>query len=97
MEERRDGLMRMDGTLKGPGFFGRIDRPDGDYSTELSIGVEFDGKEVQIPTLVPTLTPGEVDFLINGNDPTPEIFEKAVKHAIDRKKGGLSPFYEEGE
>jgi len=91
------GLLRLDGTKKGPGFLGRLDRPDGGYSTELSIGVEFDGKEVQIPSLVPTLTPGEIELLLSGGEITPEIINKAIQHARDRMSKGLSPFYEEGE
>ena len=87
--------LRADGTKKGPGFLGTLDRPDGMVSTEISIGVQMDGVETQIPTLVPTLTPGEIDFLLSGNDPSTEIVDKAVKHAMERMKKGLSPFKQE--
>ena len=91
---------RADGTVKGNGFLGVLQRPDGGVSTELSIGVEFDGKEMQIPTLVPTLDRNEIDYLLN-TPPSPEIFKselgktimkKAVSHAQLRIRNGKSPF-----
>jgi hypothetical protein len=91
---------RSDGTLKGPGFLGVLKRPDGNVSTELSIGVGLDGQETQIPTLVPTLTPEEVEWLLNMPPDFPasqipeEIQDKAVAHAIDRIRQGVSPFLE---
>lgn len=49
---------------KGLGYFGKLKRPDGNVSTELSIGVNIDGKEIEIPSLVPTLTQEEIDYLL---------------------------------
>ena len=89
-----NGNLRLDGTEKGSGFFGELKRPNGQISTELSIGVNFGGEEIQIPTLVPTLTPGEINSLLEGRGPTEEIKKKAVDHAKDRMKRGLSPFKE---
>ena len=88
---------RLDGTKKGLGFLGELKRPDGAVSTELSIGVNFDGKEREIPALVPTLTKQEVDYLLNGGKPTKEIVRKAVEHARGRISSGKSPFAENGE
>jgi len=88
---------RTDGTPKGTGFFGELQRPDGKVSTELAIGVNFDGQEVEIPSLVPTLTQEEIDYLLSGGKPTPEIVQKAVVHAKQRMTQGRSPFAEEGE
>lgn len=82
---------------KGKGFFGELQRPDGRISTELSIGVNLDGREIEIPSLVPTLTETEKNFLLNGNKPTPTIVKKAVDHARKRMKEGKSPFAQEGE
>ncbi|MHC4745632.1 MAG: hypothetical protein ACYS8Z_27265 [Planctomycetota bacterium] len=48
--------LRPDGTQKGLGFFGELQVRGGGVTTEFSIGVQFDGIETQIPTLVPTLT-----------------------------------------
>ena len=91
-KQRNNGNLREDGTKKGGGFLGTLKRPDGNISTELSIGVNVDGEEILIPSLVPTLSPGEIDFLLEGNKPTNEIIDKAVNHAMDRKKKGLGYF-----
>lgn len=82
---------------KGEGFLGVLDRPDGGVSTELSIGVNFDGKEREIPTLVPTLTNQEVQHLIGGGKPTEGIIAKAVTHARERISEGKNPFAQKGE
>ena len=82
---------------KGLGYFGELKRPDGMVSTELSIGVEFDGKETEIPSLVPTLTKDEINHLLAGNEPTEQIVDKAVVHAKERMAEGKSPFAQEGE
>ena len=89
--------LREDGTPKGAGFFGELKRPDGKISTELSVGVELDGKEVQMPTLVPTLSKQEVDYLLKGGKPTPAIVQKAAAFAQDRIRQGKSPFADAGE
>lgn len=91
---RNNGHLRVDGTKKGPGFLGTLKRPDGKVSTELSIEVSIDGEEMLIPSLVPTLTPGEIDLLLSGSRPTNEIINKAVEHAEGRKEGGLGFFRE---
>ena len=87
---------RFDGTQKGKGYLGVLKRKDGNVSTEISVGVEMDGKEVQIPTLVPTLDKKEVDYLLNtwkeGDKIPKPIIDKAVDHAKMRMKKGLSPF-----
>ncbi len=88
---------REDGTDKGMGFFGELKRPDGNVSTELSIGVELGGKETQIPLLVPTLSDDEIKSLLNGGKPTKEIVDKAAQYAIMRMKQGKKPFAQEGE
>ena len=90
---------RLDGTKKGKGFLGILPRPDGGVSTELSVGVNIDGKETSIPTLVPGLTKEEVDFLLNlepgdARSIPDSIINKAVKHAKDRMNQGKSPFLE---
>lgn len=85
---------REDGTIKGPGFLGTLKRPDGKVSTELSIGVDFDGKETLIPSLVPTLNQKEIDHMLSGKKVTREIVNKAVEHARKRMRQGKSPFLE---
>jgi hypothetical protein len=82
---------------KGPGFLGTLARPDGDTSTELSIGVELDGREIEIPSLVPTLTKTEVDHMLSGKKPTKAIVDKAVEHAKKRMAEGKDVFAQPGE
>ena len=88
---------RADGSNKGQGYFGELKRPDGKVSTELSIGVDMDGKETEIPSLVPTLTEQEKSYLLSGGKPTKEIVQKAVAHAKKRIAAGKSPFAQPGE
>ena len=82
---------------KGLGYFGKLPNKMGGYSTELSIGVNINGKEAEIPSLVPTLTKEEKDYLLSGNKPTKVIVDKAVKWAKFRINKGKSPFAQEGE
>ncbi len=88
---------REDGTKKSTGYFGVLPRPDGSVSTELSIGVNFDGKEHLIPALVPTLNKDEINYLLSGKKPTNEIVDKAVEHARIRISQGKSPFASSNE
>lgn len=88
---------RSDGTQKAAGYFGELQRPDGNISTELSVGVEIQGKETEIPLLVPGLTRKQIDHLLNGGEATDAIMDKAVAHARQRIKAGKSPFAGEGE
>jgi hypothetical protein len=95
----KDDTVRNDGTKKGNGYFGALPMQDGSkkVATELAVGVNLGGKEVEIPTLVPTLTSGEIDYLLKGKKPTPTIMKKAILHARDRIKKGLSPFASSGD
>ena len=89
--------LRSDGTQKGSGYFGELKRPDGNISTELSIGVNIGGKETEIPTLVPTLSAEQKQRLLSlkDNEKIPEdIIQTAVDHAKKRIKSGLSPFHD---
>ena len=52
---QRNFGMREDGTPKGMGWLGLLKRPDGKVSSELSVGVEINGKETLLPLFVPTL------------------------------------------
>ena len=84
---------RQDGTPKYTGFLGPLKNKRGEVMTEYSIGVELDGKEVEIPTLVPTLSKSEISTILNTGKITKSIEKKAVLHAIDRMRVGKSPFY----
>lgn len=83
---------RVDGTPKGRGYLGELKTADGRIMTEFSVGVDLGDGEEEIPSIVPSLTPEEIEYLRQGNDPTPQIVDKAVEHARQRKQMGLSPF-----
>jgi hypothetical protein len=91
---------RPNGQPKGMGWLGMLRRPNGDYSTELSIGVEIDGKETEIPLLVPTLSPEEIAYLLDSDPDDPKYFDKlpnsilqkAYQHALGQMQSQRSPF-----
>ena len=93
------------GRKKGKGFFGELKLPGGGVTTEYSVGVRLEskgGKETNIPSLVPTLTPEERALMINdiipGQKHVPkDILQKAVDHANMRVKAGRDVFFQEGE
>ncbi|MFA6358689.1 MAG: hypothetical protein WCY09_08560, partial [Candidatus Omnitrophota bacterium] len=98
--------LRPDGTQKGTGYFGELKRPDGRVSTELSIGVNIGGKDIEIPSLVPTLDEKEKQYLLNTPEDkiftaNPEIYkgieQKAIDHAKKRIAEGKSPFADNSE
>jgi len=85
---------------KGAGYFGALVRPDKRVSSEISIGVDFGQGEMEIPTLVPTLTPQEVQTLLSLPEGRPiprPIVDKAVAFARQRLAAQLSPFAGAGE
>ena len=88
---------RPDGTQKGDGWIGVLDTIQGKDMTEYSIGVNIDGKEILIPTLVPSLTQEEVKYLLTEPKKIPKsIVDKAVKHAMPLLQQGISPFKRQG-
>jgi len=91
------GMSRPDGTQKGNGYFGVLRRPDGQASTELSFDFDADGRRILAPLLVPTLSRKDIDLLLSGGDPTPEIYKKAQEFALDRLKAGKPAFAIPGE
>lgn len=89
--------IRNDGTRKGSGYLGVIPDATGRPMTEFSIGVNMDGREIEIPTLVPTLDASEIEYLRSmkpGTAMPDSIRQKAVDHAKTRLRQGLSPFAE---
>ena len=103
--EVRADMLRADGTAKSEqGFLGPVENTvQGGTMTEVSIGTEINGKKMEIPTMVPTLTEDEVKTLssmkLEGNAKSiPEsIIMKAKEHALMRLEQGKSPFYQDGE
>ena len=80
---------------KGQGYWGPLQTASGQVMTELSIGVPIFGQEMEIPTLVPTLTSQQMQTLLalHEGQPIPDdIVRAAVKHAEMRVKQGKNPF-----
>lgn len=95
------GRRHGSGDPKGLGFFGALKRGDGSnkVSTELSLGLNINGKETQVPALVPTLTREEKNYLVNEFQPERDrmpmsIMLKAKDYAQKRIEAGISPFYD---
>lgn len=92
--------LRPDGTPKGKGFLGELKRPDGTVSTEISVGYEINGKQMDIPLIVPGLNKKELDYLLNTDIKSKDFFknmpdgleEKAIAHAKKRLAEGKSVF-----
>lgn len=85
VEKETNFGLRPDKTQKGEGFFGQLEMKDGGIMTELSIGVNLDGEEILIPSIVPSLSKEELDNLLSGGEITDEIFNKAIEFARKRK------------
>lgn len=91
---------RADGTDKGTGFLGPMKRPDGRTSTEISIGVPINGQQMEIPTMVPTLSQQEIQYLLNNDERAVlqdhpianSIRQKAIDHAQYRVDAEMNPF-----
>lgn len=82
---------RPDGTAKGMGFLGLLKTPDGKVASEYSVGVQIGGKEMDIPTLVPTLTRPEVEQVLQGKV-SDAVVRKAQAFAEQRIKEGKPVF-----
>lgn len=86
---------RKDGTDKGDGYLGVLQRPDGGVSSEISISTELkvDGKNIDFPTLVPTLSQSQLDWLMTHgtNERVPrDIVLTAEAYARQRLAEGRS-------
>lgn len=77
---------------KYTGWKGIFKNKQGQSVTEYSMGFGIDGKEVDIPIIVPSTTRGEVEILLEGGEPTPAMIQKAIQHAKIRLDQGKSPF-----
>lgn len=84
------GLRHSGDSVKGSGYFGKLDTPDGGAMTEYSA----EDEQGEYPLVVPTLTKKELGHLVSGKGATEEIEAKAQKWADSRRKQGKSPFAE---
>ena len=93
-----DPTLRPDGTKKGKGFYGPLKTSTGNDMTEYSIGVEWDGVEHLLPTIVPGLGMRDRDYLLlndgfgKDEEINKRITDNAIKYAQLRQKGG-QPFF----
>lgn len=63
-----------------------IKTKDGLPASEITTTVEIDGESKEIPLMVPTLTQNEIQSLLNGEEPTEQIINKAIKYAKSVQK-----------
>lgn len=91
-------MYRADGSRKSSrGYLGpQTNKKTGQTMTEYTIGVQMDGKEVEIPSMVPGLTDKEVDAIRSG-EVLDSVAVKAKAHAEQRIAQGKSPFYQDLE
>ena len=106
-EKRNPGsATRQDGSPKSQiGFLGPILNNDGEIMTEFSTDMEVDGNKIEIPSLVPTLTEEEVEYIKNMKGGAGfnikeipmemTIINKARQHAMERLQAGMSPFFDD--
>lgn len=87
---------------KGNGFFGPIPAMMLDHvggfsldstpvATEYSMEGNIRGKNVEFPSIVPTLDRQQLNQVLQGNV-SDDVYQKALAHAIMRLDKGLSPF-----
>lgn len=91
---------RPDGSRKGSGWLGPHKTASGSDVTEYSIGVTIDGKQMDIPTMVPTLSDTEIKQVLTAAEydefPNREIVTKAIDHARKMLSEGKGVFAPEG-
>lgn len=87
---------RPDGSQKGSGYFGELEMKDGSgrVATEVTTQFDVDGRSLEVPLLVPTLTEEEKDYVLTHMEGTKTINDKAIRHALEREAQGLSPYKE---
>lgn len=89
---------KMDGEQKQAGWRGILPDGKGGVMTEVSVGTQINGKEVQIPLIVPDSTEEDlrrIAQIANGEltDIPDDLMEKAVAFAKKRINAGKSAFY----
>jgi len=85
--------LRQDGTPKGNGWLGPIPMANGkDVMTEQSIGIEADGRNFDVPLLVPGLHNDDIEALRNGKKPSKQAYDRAIQHGLRRIQQGYSPY-----
>ena len=86
-------LVRHDGkAMKGTGWLGILKNANGHDVTEYAVSGNILGKEMDYPTVVPTLSQQELQQLLaasaSGKPLPPEVLHKAKAHAEQQVKAG---------
>ena len=83
---QRDYDTRADGSPVGRGFIGAIKDTMANMITEYNVMVEIEGEQVEIPTLVPTLSKEQLEALmeLEGGEVPEEIVMVALEWAAQR-------------
>ena len=93
--------LRPDGTRKGKGWLGVLPTKDEQGNTgvmtEKTVGVNMDGKDHDIPLIVPGLDKDEIDNLAAGRRESRGTLGKAVEHARKRIREGKSPYRQDDD
>jgi hypothetical protein len=84
------GLRHDKSGYKGMGFLGDLQDGKGTHMTEFSLGTEIDGKAMEIPSIVPTLTKDEIKTIVDDKTTTDAINKKAYRYAEKRLAEGKS-------
>lgn len=89
---------RANGSKKGEGYFGPVHARDGkSFATEIGVNEDVDGEDFHYPLIHPEMSRKDLDHLVNGGKPTPEMYDRALAHAKKRKSEGKSPFADADE
>lgn len=96
-QQEDPSMFRPDGSRKSSqGFLGPMENAQGQTMTEYSVGVNINGKQTDVPSMVPGLNSVEIGAIQRGNIPE-SVQIKAKESAQDRIAQGLSPFYQDME
>jgi hypothetical protein len=100
LSKKDPNTTRPDGTSKGSGWLGPHKTESGSDVTEYSIGLNINGKEMDIPTMVPGLNDDEIKQVLTAAEyemfPNDKIVAKAVAHARKMLAEGKGVFAPEG-
>ena len=102
-------MRRADGSKKSArGFLGPVTNyASGKPMTEFSTDMNWQGKKIEIPTMVPSLSDQEIEYMrgmkegegwrLSESEIERTIINKAKSHARERLEKGKNPFYQDGE
>ena len=84
-----EDMLRGDGSVKGSGWHGTFKNAKGQDVTEYTVGVEINGKEYEIPTIVPSLSTEEIASVLKASEDGSPVSEKVMEKAVDWAKNML--------